>query len=466
MRRAPSATAALPRWRGPAALLAALRLAAAAAGGPPGPPPGLEADVDDVSVHRVPHPRLSGAASGLAGAAAGTGKQLVVACNGFPDHRPVMVGLRPHTSSGPGPVAARAAGRRRRQPHPRRRQRAARRPAALLGLRPGGAAAAPGPFQGGPIQPSGPRSLVSRGRHHARVRGTLAVPVDVAVAWGAAVAEGSVGEALWQRPLAYGVCEEYHVDLNRKQLFFASPDGKATCEVSGLDLVDDSIPWEVNEVGFTLGHSGAAAGDADAEEEEGDDPRAAARLLGAATAPTSWPPARLAAVVAQAAAGGCRTAAVALAPRARRMWLPADAGGDGLAAELAVVDALARSGRARDEDEEEAAMDREDAEHGLETLAPVDTEAVLRLEDSIEPGAIAAEVIGSRTLTFGRAYAVEPKAPHMVLEDLRGARVLGREDASFEAGRSYVALRLGRAGDPDYPQRLLLYGVEDRAPAL
>lgn len=315
------------------------------------------------------------------------------------------------------------------------------------------------------MDPSGPRSLVSRGRHHAQLRGAFAVPLDAAVAWGAAVAEGSVGEALWQRPLAYGACEEFHIDLHQKQLFFAAPDGKATCEVSGLDLVDDSIPWEVNEVGFTLGHSGAAASDADAEEE-GDDPRAAAGLLGGATAPTSWPPARLAAVATQAATGGCRTFAVALTPRARRMWLPAEASGDGLAAELAVVDALARSGRARDEDDEEAAMDRDDAEHGLEPLAPVDTEAVLRLEDSIEPGAIAAEVIGSRTLTFGRAYAVEPRAPHVVLEDLRGAHVLGREDANFEAGRSYVALRLGRAHDPEYPQRLLLYAVEDRAPAL
>lgn len=376
-------------------------------------------------------PALTGAGDADTGSAAleRDRKQLVVACNGFADSRPALVGARPASTEG----AAHA-----HTGHHRRRH---------------------------------VRLVVRRGGWRKRHLRPALLQLSANVAHGSALPapEAPGPSALWQRPLGYGACEEYHMDLRRNKLFFVVPSGNSSCEVAGLDLADDSLPWEVNEKGFTLGHGSRSDGDF-AAKFEGDDPLAAPGPTMVATAPASWPPSRVVAVLAEAPGGGCVGHAVALSPDVVRSPTPLEEGGgapEAPAAELAVVDALAPGWGARaprQEEPEEVEMDQEDARKGLPPLVPppVDVDAVVRLEDAVANNAITAQTIGSRTLSFGRAYAVDPQRLHVVMEDLRGARVLGREEADLQAGRSYVGLRVGREGDAAHPQRLVLYAVRDQ----
>mmetsp|Transcript_6358 Transcript_6358/g.12980 ORF Transcript_6358/g.12980 Transcript_6358/m.12980 type:complete len:226 (+) Transcript_6358:1-678(+) len=207
---------------------------------------------------------------------------------------------------------------------------------------------------------------------------------------------GVDADALWTRTLAYGACEEYFVDLSKRELFFTLPDGNASCKLSHKQMLDLARP-----------------------RHDGSD-RVPWRLAAVLTQP-------------QASSQSCLV-------RAIEITQPSALSQDGgQAAELVVLDAFSQ--------------DRQ-------LSRPHDAEAVVRLEDKIEPEMIATEVLGSRTLSLGHVYAVEPKELHVILEDLRGSHEMDREDMAFKAGRLYMGIRIGRGGDPAFPQRLVLYGCE------
>jgi hypothetical protein len=109
----------------------------------------------------------------------------------------------------------------------------------------------------------------------------------------------------------------------------------------------------------------------------------------------------------------------------------------------------------------EAAIDASDTKAGLVHLpaADEDTGSAIRLEDVIDQRTIASEVVASRTLAIGQAYEVEPRDFHVVLEDFRGTRIHDNVDMAFAAGQTYVGVRLGRAGDAEYPEKLLMHLV-------
>lgn len=223
----------------------------------------------------------------------------------------------------------------------------------------------------------------------------------LAAATGLADAGPDVGaDALWTRTLAYGACEEYFVDLSQRELFFTIPDGNISCKLS----VDQLRDLE--------------------RTRDGGTDRVPWRLAAVLTQP-------------QVTSKSCLVRAMEIMQPSA---LPED-GGQG--AELAVLDAFTQD---------------------LQPSQPYDVDAVVRLEDKIEKEMIATEVLGSRTLGLGRVYAVEPKELHVVLEDLRGSHEMDRQDVAFKAGRLYVGIRMGRGGDPAFPQRLVLYGCERENP--
>merc|ERR1719195_1626472 len=98
---------------------------------------------------------------------------------------------------------------------------------------------------------------------------------------------------------------------------------------------------------------------------------------------------------------------------------------------------------------------------GLPPLPPLESGVVVRMEDKIEPETITSEVIGSRTLGLSHVYTVEPKEFHIILEDLRGSHSFNWQDVSFESAHIYVGIRVGRAGDQSFPQRLLIHRCEE-----
>lgn len=228
-----------------------------------------------------------------------------------------------------------------------------------------------------------------------------------------AVAAAVFKDAVWSRPLAYGECAEYHVDLREKQLFFLTPGGGDVCKLSKLDLVK------------------MAEADAISDEPVG---------LSAAEMPQ-----RLAVVLSQpqATSTRCSLQTQALTHRLSRYGAAA--------AELAVIDAYSQA-----DGPEEIVIDGENA-----TLPPLDTGAVVRLEDVVNQNIIAAENLASRTLGLGAEYAVEPKDLHVILEDLRGSEEFGHKDISFKADHTYVAIRLGRSGDSHFQPQLLFYESKD-----
>eukprot|EP00929_Paragymnodinium_shiwhaense_P120160 TRINITY_DN92058_c0_g1_i1.p1 TRINITY_DN92058_c0_g1~~TRINITY_DN92058_c0_g1_i1.p1 ORF type:complete len:372 (+),score=76.82 TRINITY_DN92058_c0_g1_i1:84-1199(+) len=229
-----------------------------------------------------------------------------------------------------------------------------------------------------------------------------------------AVAASTLHDALWSRPLAFGECAEYHIDLHRRQLFFVTPGGGDVCKLSQTSLVKMSEP------------------DLDSDD--------------AAVAPSAEElPARFAIVLSQAKASAptCSLQTQVLTHRLSRYG--------GAAAELAVLDAYSQSGSP-----EEFEIDGENA-----TLPPLDASAVLRLEDVVGPETIASETLASRTLGLGAEYAIEPKAWHVILEDMGGSDEFGHQDVAFRSNHTYVAVRMGRSGDKDFPARLVFHEVQE-----
>jgi hypothetical protein len=121
-----------------------------------------------------------------------------------------------------------------------------------------------------------------------------------------------------------------------------------------------------------------------------------------------------------------------------------------MAAELAMLDAFAGS-----------AVPELAPGHSDDTLSAEDHEdtadAVVRLEDIVEPDTIASEEVASRTIGLTGDYAVEAKDLHVILEDIAGGTEFDRRDVTFEANQTYVGMRIGRKGDEDFPERLLLH---------
>mmetsp|Transcript_35688 Transcript_35688/g.82954 ORF Transcript_35688/g.82954 Transcript_35688/m.82954 type:complete len:295 (-) Transcript_35688:138-1022(-) len=222
-------------------------------------------------------------------------------------------------------------------------------------------------------------------------------------------------EALWTRELAYGTCEEYHVDLVRRKLLFAAPvQGSGLCELRPPERGKDA-------------KHGAGSG-------------------------------RLAAALAQpeVASPHCAVHAVGLPRRhpassTNRTHSPSILE----PAELSIIDAFSKAAW------NIGAYPDAEADNVSRSLRLQPDEAVVRLEDKVEPETIATEVLGSRTLGLGHAYAVEPKDFHVVLEDVRGSHSFDWLDMAFEPAHTYVAVRMGRAGDVAYPQKLLLYRCKD-----
>lgn len=248
----------------------------------------------------------------------------------------------------------------------------------------------------------------------------------MAAAIGAVASGRGSSSTVWTRDVAYGTCEEYHLDLAQRRLRFTAPGGGATC-----DLEDD-----------TLRHP---------------------RLVAVLTQP-------------EASSPNCVVRAVALdrlqvrqGPTGPRRRDPL-----GLAAHLATVDAYTQAPPSTEEEAELRAEDREHKEApfdlkttqvveeeedktGLGPLPPLDAGAVIRLEDELDTEVISSSVLASRTLGLGAAFAVEANSFHVILEDMRGAHLLDRKEMTFLGGHEYVAVRLGKGGDPEYPEHLLLH---------
>lgn len=303
-------------------------------------------------------------------------KQLVVVCNGYTDTRPVQVGIR--LPAGPG-ATHRRHGLRVHRPH-------RVWPAASMT-----------PHKTAHIQliPSVVRRKVDSSSRYATLPWEPVRPDT---------------RALWLRPLAYGTCEEYHVDLTQRRLFFEPPGNLSFCEL------DPAAPSAKN-----INVTNAS---------------------------------QLAVVVMQPQTSS-RQCAVRSAVLGRHKDY-------GAAAELATFDAYTEappSAGLEAEAPEEVEMDREDVKKGLDRLPLVlDPGAVIHLEDKIEKDILATEIVGTLTVSLGDVRAVEPKELHVVLEDFRGARVLDRKDVEFEAGRTYIAIRSGRSGDAvAFPQQLFVY---------
>jgi len=247
-------------------------------------------------------------------------------------------------------------------------------------------------------------------------------------------------EVLWTRELPFGSCEEYHVDLeDDRRLFFNSPGDEGSdrphCELHMLQ--------DYNEV------AGAKHG----EQKSTRSPEIPSRLAVAVTQP-------------QVSSRRCAVQAAALfegrlRPTASSKEHPAQK-----PALFALLDAYSRVSAREDPTQQWVSeLAAEDQKLGLTPLPPLESgvaTVVVRMEDKIEPEMITSEVIGSRTLGLSHVYTVEPKEFHIILEDLRGTHSFNWQDVSFESAHVYVGIRVGRAGDKSFPQRLLIHRCEER----
>lgn len=221
-------------------------------------------------------------------------------------------------------------------------------------------------------------------------------------------------DAIWTRSISYGSCEEYHLDLSNRQLFFVSPDGETECK-----LLKNEMP--------------------------------VAKLTENS---------RLVVVFSQIQAGSSKCMIQALSAP----YVPHREEGTMPMAELVAVDAFSQaSAKSRVHDEEEVELEKEDQRRGLPPLPPLVEEGIIRLEDIVEDAKIFSEVIGSRSLDMGNVYSVDAKKMHMVLEDMRGTKMMDHLDVDFKAGQTYIAIRMGRGDDIFYPQHLVVHRCQDAA---
>mmetsp|Transcript_45385 Transcript_45385/g.82939 ORF Transcript_45385/g.82939 Transcript_45385/m.82939 type:complete len:388 (-) Transcript_45385:58-1221(-) len=239
-----------------------------------------------------------------------------------------------------------------------------------------------------------------------------------------AESQASQSGELWRREIPYGSCEEYHVDLSERVLFFMVPNGTDSCQFERDDVPRSS-------------------------EESGNVDGQASRLVVVLVQPRVH----------------SRQCAV------RSMYFnEALAGGrDGTSSWYASANASAQAGDG-DPDTPEEVLDgmgrfakpaRLLAVDALaeepSSLTAIDGGAVVRLEDPLDHGALISETISSRTLGLGHVYMVAPKSVHIALEDLRGSRLFDRSYVTFKSGMTYVALRIGKVDDIAFPQRLVIY---------
>mmetsp|Transcript_120880 Transcript_120880/g.386101 ORF Transcript_120880/g.386101 Transcript_120880/m.386101 type:complete len:362 (+) Transcript_120880:152-1237(+) len=235
-------------------------------------------------------------------------------------------------------------------------------------------------------------------------------------------------ETVWTRTLSFGMCEEYYIDLASRKISFTSPDRSSSCDF----IPDDKLLEEAGEFG----------------------------------------PPRIAAVLTQrsAASSACWVRTTVLPP------VPAPPSGAPPAlgaarthpppAEFVALDAFTPDGPPSvldDALEEEDLSGNGDVEDP-EGLPDLDRGAEIWLEDEVEPDVIATEIIATRTLGLNHVYMVEPKHFLVALEDLRGNDVLDKTSIKFESGRTYVGFRTGRAGDKDFPEKLMMYTCQVATP--
>lgn len=258
--------------------------------------------------------------------------------------------------------------------------------------------------------------------------------------------------AVWVRSLSYGQCEEYRVDLARFQLFFLPPGSSEDSVLSPPEPVSadpvDAVLHDASADSLAAFHRLSMR---DLSQSSHTDWRMHARSFAMARQRDIAD--SLVAVLAQEEASS--PAAVVRSAA----FVEQEPGTGQPTAELAALDGFAQA-PGESEGPIEAELARMEKAQGLKPLSPLDSGAVVRLEDWIDAGSISSEVLGSRTMGLGASYSVEPGSFHLMLEDLRGSRMLDKRDVTFDAGRSYVAVRLGRGGDSHYPERLIYYCVE------
>jgi len=326
-------------------------------------------------------------------------KQVVVVCNGYTDARPVRFGEK---------LQAAEADEVRRQLRSEKEDVAA---FSQEGKR-------------SPRQQDGNASsqaLARQRRHIARKARRRAVQ-----RFGGRVTDG----LLWTRSLDYGACEEYYIDLDKRFLAFVTPDQQNSCEFKvSLSATEgrQERPSDARQRFAAVLVRPLTSSKACAVESQ----EVPLQLLRSSTAKDS-----------------AEAQAWALERAVAEPALPPGEVPD-TPAELVLLDAYTH----RD-------LSAEEQQHGLTEGSQLDDQAVLRLEDEIEPTAITAEAVSSRILAMDHAYAVEARRVHMVLQDLDGARVHDRRDNEFLPGRTYVGLRLGVAGDPAFPQKLRFFQCE------
>jgi len=320
--------------------------------------------------------------------------ELVVACNGYVDGRAALVGVRPPPTITGAPRKLARAGSK----HLRRKRRA---PAIALQLRL-------------------PRGQNGRASLHA-VDGQDSNG-DEGKATSASIGDLSAG-ALWTRWLNFGECEEYHLDLSQRQLFFVEPDGLASCELS-VPMVEQR---DHGGRGYRVARPPVAAVLARVEaSSKRCAVRAAAFSLGSPTTDLK-------------------------AQQQDDLEDSATAKDPAEAAEIVVLDAFV----------DDVPLEKGPSLRGLgNTLDSLDGGPVVRLEDSIEPETITSEVVGTRILSLGHVHKVDAKDVHVTLEDTRGLQELDRKEVTFKPGWMYVGIRVGQRGDPKFPERLLVHSYE------
>lgn len=214
-------------------------------------------------------------------------------------------------------------------------------------------------------------------------------------------------QTLWSRSIGYLECDEYWVNLDARRLVFeqAGNDG-ASCELGDVD------------------HLFRGQGDGDSS----GGPRSLVVAVRQRSASSARCDVRTTAVPRRQ---GGEKAAVAQAPPA----------------ELVVLDAFAP--------EEPRIPDA-----ARLNLGP---SVEVRLEDKVQSEVIATDLLATRTVGFGHVYDVEPRRILAALEEMQTGHVIDQLEVVLEPGRLYVGMRAGRAGDPAFPQRLVVHAAQDPA---
>jgi hypothetical protein len=238
------------------------------------------------------------------------------------------------------------------------------------------------------------------------------------------VAKAALANAFWTRPLAYGECMKLHVDFHDRQLFFVTPHKADVCKLSRSRVLELSEP-EVDP------------GDEDVLEDDVAE--------GTEAAPDE--PTRAAVVLTQLKASDSRCSLQSQTLTRKRSRYGA------AAAELALLDAFTQP-------KLDPIMLPDVNGDGVAEVPPLEVPAVVRLEDVIAPEAISSEIVASRTLGFNSEFAVEPKKLHVILEDIRGETEFSRLDVLFKPNKTYVGVRIGLSGNPDFPERLAFYSED------